>query len=112
MKKYITLLLILISSVAFCQEYKESISVVQFSAEFTKDAEVNLKNLDCNVFTYYLEKHKDYFINEEIVYLPTVLLFQNGKEIMRVDAGISLKFPEGTDKKIRSKVEELVSNKF
>ena len=113
MKKLITVVLLLLVSSAAGQEYKEDISVVQFSASFVKDAEIDLKKFkDCSTYTFYIEKDNTYFIKEEIEYLPTVLIYQNGKEIMRVETGISMTFPEGTDKKIKKKVEELIGNKF
>ena len=31
---------------------------------------------------------------------------------MRVETGISMKFPENTNKQIRKKIEELIGNKF
>lgn len=113
MKKIITVILLLLASAAFGQDFKEDISVVQFSASFVKDSEIDLKKFkDCSTYTFYIEKDDAYFRKEEIEYLPTVLIYQNGKEIMRVETGISMSFPEGTDKKIRKKVEELIGNKF
>ena len=103
----------MLASAAFGQDFKEDISVVQFSASFVKDSEIDLKKFkDCSTYTFYIEKDDAYFRKEEIEYLPTVLIYQNGKEIMRVETGISMSFPEGTDKKIRKKVEELIGNKF
>jgi hypothetical protein len=113
MKSIITIIFLLLSSVAFGQDFKEDISVVQFSASFVKDSEIDLKKLkDCSTYTFYIEKNNVYFIREKIEYLPTVIVYQNGKEIMRVETGISMAFPEGTGKKIRKKVEELIGNKF
>jgi hypothetical protein len=113
MKTIITIIFLLLASVVFGQDFKEDISVVQFSASFVKDSEINLKKFkDCSTYTFYIEKDNTYFVREEIEYLPTVLIYQNGKEIMRVETGISMAFPEGTDKKIKKKVEELIGNKF
>jgi len=113
MKKLIFILILMIPCLAYGQEYKESVSVVQFSAEFTKDAEIDLKKLkDCKVYTFYIEKDKEVFINESILYLPSLLVFQNGKEMLRIETGISMKFEEDAEQKIKDKVEELVSSKF
>ena len=113
MKTIITIIFLLLASVVLGQDFKEDISVVQFSASFVKDSEIDLKKFkDCSTYTFYIEKDNNYFVREEIEYLPTVLIYQNGKEIMRVETGISMTFPEGTDKKIRKKVEELIGNKF
>ena len=113
MKTIITIIFLLLASVVLGQDFKEDISVVQFSASFVKDSEIDLKKFkDCSTYTFYIEKDNNYFVREEIEYLPTVLIYQNGKEIMRVETGISMTFPEGTDKKIKKKVEELIGNKF
>jgi len=113
MKHLILSILFLTSFAISAQEYKDEISVVQFSASFVKDSEINLSKLnECHVYTFYIEKNKKHFDAESIKYLPTILLFQNGKEIMRVETGISMKFPENTDKQIRKKIEELIGNKF
>tara|TARA_A200000159_G_C7131527_1_gene259134 strand:+ start:190 stop:531 length:342 start_codon:yes stop_codon:yes gene_type:complete len=113
MKTIITIVFLLLASAVFGQDFKEDISVVQFSASFVKDSEIDLKKFkDCSTYTFYIEKDNTYFVREEIEYLPTVLVYQNGKEIMRVETGISMAFPEGTDKKIKKKVEELIGNKF
>lgn len=113
MKKVITLIFILLGYMAHGQEYKEDISVVQFSASFVKDSEIDLKKFkDCSTYTFYIEDDNNYFVKEKIQYLPTILIYQNGKEIMRVETGISMMFPEGTDNKLKEKVEELIGNKF
>jgi len=113
MKHLISSILFFICFSVSGQDYKDEISLVQFSASFVKDAEVNLKKFrECHVYTFYIEENKKYFDAESIKYLPTILLFQNGKEIMRVETGISMKFPENTDKQIKRKVEELIGNKF
>lgn len=112
--RYLILSILFLTSFAIsAQEYKDEISVVQFSAGFVKDSEINLKSFrECHVYTFYIEKNKNYFDAESIKYLPTILLFQNGKEVMRVETGISMKFPENTNKQIRKKIEELIGNKF
>ena len=113
MKKLIILILLFLSSSLYGQEYKEDISIVQFSASFVKDSEIDLKKFrDCSTYTFYIEKDKTYFDKESIKYLPTILLYQNGKEVMRVETGISMVFPEDTDKNLRKKVEELIGSKF
>ena len=113
MKTIITIVFLLLASAVFGQDFKEDISVVQFSASFVKDSEIDLEKFkDCSTYTFYIEKDNTHFVREEIEYLPTVLVYQNGKEIMRVETGISMAFPEGTDKKIKKKVEELIGNKF
>jgi hypothetical protein len=105
--------ILLMSLSAFAQEYKADISICQFSAEFTKSAEINLSNYkQHNTHLFYIEKDNVIFEKEKIIYLPTLILFQNGKEIMRVESGISMKYPENTKKELENKLEELLENKF
>ena len=61
MKKWIILLLLPLSTLN-AQNYKEDISVVQYSAPFTKDSEISLKPFkDHNTYTFYItEKKKIY----------------------------------------------------
>jgi hypothetical protein len=44
--------------------------------------------------------------------MPTLLLFNNGEELIRIEAGIDLKLPDNYKNKIQNKLEELLQNKF
>jgi len=44
--------------------------------------------------------------------LPTVIVFSNGKEILRLESGISMKLPEDSEKQIKEKVNSLIESKF
>ena len=52
------------------------------------------------------------FDNENIKYLPTIVLYHNGEEIIRIESGISLKLPENTIKLIEEQIEEIIESKF
>ena len=95
------------------QDYKDNISIVQFSAPFTKDAEVSLKKFtDYNTYTFYITEKKKIFDKEKITYLPTLVLYHNGKEVVRVESGISLKLPEDTHDLISDAIDEILESKF
>ena len=85
----------------FSQDFKEEISIVQFSAPFTKDSEISLKPFkQHNTYTFNITEKQKVFDNEKIKYLP------------RVESGISLKLPENTIELIEEKIEEIIESKF
>tara|TARA_Y100000592_G_C5265231_1_gene219239 strand:- start:72 stop:407 length:336 start_codon:yes stop_codon:yes gene_type:complete len=110
--KYLKLLLLLFTISSYSQ-YKDGISVVQFSAEFLKENEISLKKFnDHNTHLFYLSKHGDHFETEEIIYIPTVILFHDGEEVLKIESGVTLKLPEDTIARIEEAIDEILSNKF
>jgi len=110
--KYLKLLLLFFTIGGYSQ-YKDGISVVQFSAEFVKDNEISLKKFnDHNIYAFYLSKHSNHFTNENIIYIPTVMLFHDGEQILKIESGITLKLPENTIARIEGAIDEILSNKF
>jgi len=110
--KYLKLLLLLFTLTGYSQ-YKDGISVVQFSAEFVKDNEISLNKFDDhNIHVFYLSKHGEHFKKEDIVYIPTVMLFHNGEQILKISSGVTLKLPEDTVDKIEDAIDEILSDKF
>ena len=113
MKNIIILILIFNVTLTYSQDYKNDISVVQFSASFVKDAEMSLKPFkNYNIHSFYMEQNREIFKTEKIRYLPTVVLYHNGKEVVRVESGIDLKLPENCNKKISKHIDELLKDKF
>lgn len=106
------LLLVLLVTQSFAQD-KSGISVVQFSAAFVESNEINLKQLkDCSSETLHMGKHAEVFKNENIKYLPTLILYHNGDEIIRVESGISLKLPEDSVITIQDEIDKILESKF
>ena len=106
--KYLKLLLLLFTISNYSQ-YKDGISVVQFSAEFVKENEISLKKFnDHNTHLFYLSKHSEHFTKEEIVYIPTVILFHNGEQILKIESGVTLKLPENTADKIENAIDKIL----
>ena len=111
--KYIYLLLFFLFAFTGYSQYKDGISVVQFSAEFLKDKEISLKQFDNhNCYTYYLSKHGKYFKKEAIVYIPTVILFYNGEMILKIESGVTLKLPDNTKKLLIEAIDRILEDKF
>ena len=89
------------------------IEIIQYSAEFVKDNEISLKSFrgyDTN--TLYMSKASKLFAQNKVDYIPTIILFNNGDEVFRVESGISLKLPENTIQLIQEKIEEIIESKF
>jgi len=112
-KKICVLLTVLFVSTASSQYYKDNISVVLFNASFVE--EVSLKKYreyNTHIFDYENSKHEDYFINEDIEFLPTIVLYSNGKEVYRVEGGITLRLPKEYEKDLQKQLEKLIEDRF
>lgn len=110
--KAIILSIYLLPIIAYSQ-YKDDISIVQFSAKFTQEAELDLTTFKkYNTFTFYISEKQKLFDKENVKYLPTIILFENGEEIHRIESGINLKLPENSRETILEKIDKLLKNKF
>ena len=109
MKWNVTVIALFVT-VAINSQNKDDISVVQYSAKFNTDNELNIKELD-EVYneTLYMSDNSKIFKKEKITYLPTIIVYQDGEEMLRVEAG---KLPEGTLQKVKKFVDELLSVRF
>ena len=111
--KWFVLIMFLYTSAVFTQVKKDGISVVQFSAEFVKSAEISLKVFkDCNTQTLYLSKNQKVFQKEKITSLPTIKLFSDGEEIIKIEGGISLKLPENCLDTLQEHINVLLEQRF
>ena len=113
MRALFTILFLLFTLNISGQNYKDGISIVQFSAEFCADGEIDLKPFRShNIHEFDLAKHGEIFANEKIEFLPTLILYQNGKEIKRIEAGISLKLDDECIGIMQKEIDGLLSSKF
>ncbi|QDP58895.1 MAG: hypothetical protein Unbinned5607contig1000_43 [Prokaryotic dsDNA virus sp.] len=112
MKWNATVIALFVTLVNYSQ-VKDDISIVQYSAEFLKEKEISLKSFkDYNTQVLYLSKDKKIFEKENIKYLPTVILYNDGNEILRIDGGIKLSLPENTNKQIQEEINLILRNRF
>ena len=94
-------------------QFKDGISVVQFSAEFLVDKQISLRKFkEFNTHTLFISDHSEFFKEEEVEYLPTVIIYNNGDVVFRIDGGMSLELPKDTIKQLQEHLNELQSNKF
>ena len=97
----------LVTFASFAQT--ESISIVQYTASFAE--QVNLEDYkDYNSKTYFISKSPDQFKN--IKYYPTIILFNDGEEELRIESGISLKLPEDWKEQINEHIDLLLQQRF
>jgi len=108
------LLILILFITAYTQaQVKDDISVVQFSAEFVKINEISLIPFrDYNTQTLYLSKNQKAFQKENITSLPTIVLYNDGKEIVKIEGGISLKLPEDTIEIINKHINIILESRF
>jgi len=89
------------------------VEIVQYSAEFVKHNEVSLKPFKTyNTKTLYMSKESNAFKKHNIKYIPTIILFYNDEEVMRIESGISLKLPDNAIQRIEEEIEEIIDSKF
>ena len=87
----------------------ESISIVQYTASFAE--QVTLEDYkDYNSKTYFVSKSPDEFKN--IRYYPTIVLYNDGEEELRIESGISLKLPEDWKEQLNEHIDLLLSQRF
>ena len=107
MKWIVTVIALFVSVVNFAQT--ESISIVQYTASFAE--QVTLEDYkDYNSKTYFVSKSPDKF--KDIKYYPTIVLFNDGEEELRIESGISLKLPEDWKEQLNEHIDLLLSQRF
>ena len=94
-------------------QYKDGIVVIQYTASFVKAAEINLDELEgTDQICLYLTDHPELFKKDNIVYLPTVILYHNRKTIIRIESDITLQLPENTLDTIQLHINKIIKSKF
>ena len=106
MKKWLYIIILL--PFALQAQYKEDISVVQFSAKFLCHAELShkeFKKIDgAKIYTIYLSEETDFFHKENITFLPTLVLYHNNKRILKIESDIRLKLPKNAIHHIQKEI--------
>ena len=89
----------------------ESISIVQYTASFAQ--EISLDDYkDYNVETLFMSKSKKIFDKNKIQYLPTVILYNDGEEQLRIEGNITLKLPEYWKHLVNEHIDYLLEQRF
>jgi hypothetical protein len=107
MKWSVTVIALFVTVVNFAQT--ESISIVQYTASFAE--QVTLEDYkDYNSKTYFVSKSPNEFKN--IKYYPTIVLYNDGEEELRIESGISLKLPKDWKEQLNEHIDLLLSQRF
>jgi thiol-disulfide isomerase/thioredoxin len=91
---------------------KDGIQVVQFTADFNKDNEVNwLEELkDCKIATINIGEG-DWQKKYKIAIVPTIIIFDDGEEVDRFQADLSMALA-ATKEEVQEAINEIIMNKF
>jgi len=120
--------LVLLQSFSYSQATLESVQQVQFlsqnvcvviqvNADWNKSASIHLGHMDnCQWFHASID-NKEYgaVIAKEwnIRSVPTIIMFEKGKEIKRFEAGLSFKMdPDDIKKKIEKEIDNIMLRRF
>jgi hypothetical protein len=107
------ILLLFFTQTLYSQEFKDGISVVQFNASFLSENTISLEPIkDADTHLLLMGKHPDIFDREKIIFLPTLVLYHNGKEIVRVESDITLKLPEDALDVLQEEIDLIIESKF
>ena len=117
------LLLTLIPFMTFSQEYitqadfetkvAKGISVVEYWAYWNKANQCSyLKELnDCEVYRINVQKFQTLQKKHNVASLPTLIIFENGKEISRFAADLTFKLAV-TKKQVQKEIDKVMLSKF
>ena len=91
---------------------KQGIVLVEFWASFNSVNEVNLKKIyDCKKYRVDMSQDPSLMVKHNVMAVPTVVIYHNGKEVKRFLPGLMLKL-DVEIKEIQEVIDELVGDKF
>ena len=115
-------ILILMTSKGFSQDFihqddfkkktSQGIVLVEFWAEFNAMNQINLKKLyDCKKYRVDMSLDPSLMITHKVMAVPTVVLYNNGKEIKRFLPTVMMKL-DAEIKDIQKEIDKFVDDKF
>ena len=113
MKKFLLLVLFLISSILYSQDFPDGMVVVEFNASFNKSNEVTWlsKLVDCEVQRVDIAADSRWASEYKIVVVPTLVVFNNNEEAKRFQANIMMSM-EATKKEVQDAIDEIIMEAF
>ena len=113
MKKFLLLVLFLISSILYSQDFPDGMVVVEFNASFNKSNEVTWlsKLVDCEVQRVDIAADSRWASEYKIVVVPTLVIFNNNEESKRFQANIMMTM-EATRKEVQDAIDEIIMEAF
>ena len=113
MKKFISAILLFLSSVCIGQDFPTGMVVVEFNASFNKTNEVAWLNklTDCETQRVDITADSRWASEYKIVVVPTLVIFNNNEEAKRFQANIMMTM-EATRKEVQDAIDEIVMEAF
>ena len=113
MKKFLLLVLFLISLTLHSQDFPDGMVVVEFNASFNKSNEVTWlsKLSDCEVQRVDIAADSRWASEYKIVVVPTLVVFNNNEEAKRFQANIMMTM-EATRKEVQDAIDEIIMEAF
>jgi hypothetical protein len=113
MKKFISVILLFLSSVCIGQDFPEGMVVVEFNASFNKTNDVQWLNklTDCETQRVDITADSRWSSQYKIVVVPTLVVFNNNEEVKRFQANIMMTM-EATRKEVQDAIDEIVMEAF
>ena len=122
MRNLLIFLFLIISNSILAQDFlheddyekktKQGIVLVEFWASFNSANEVNLKKIyDCKKYRVDMSQDPTLMAKHNIMAVPTVIIYHNGKEIKRFLPSLMMKL-DAEIKDIQKVIDELVGDKF
>ena len=113
MKKFLLLVLFLISSILYSQDFPDGMVVVEFNASFNKSNEVTWlsKLSDCEIQRVDIAADSRWASEYKIVVVPTLVVFNNNEEAKRFQANIMMTM-EATRKEVQDAIDEIIMEAF
>ena len=113
MKKFISAILLFLSSVCIGQDFPDGMVVVEFNASFNKTNDVAWLNklTDCETQRVDITADSRWASEYKIVVVPTLVIFNNNEEAKRFQANIMMTM-EATKKEVQNSIDEIVMEAF
>ena len=106
-------LLLILLMVLFSENIYSQIVVTHFNAEWNdpNKAEWVGELTDCDITYVDIAKSPKLQQKHKVVVVPTIIIFQDGEEIKRYQAGISFKML-ATKEELQDKIDEIIMSSF
>jgi hypothetical protein len=87
--------------------------IVQYNSDWNKANEIKVKKIkDVDILKLYLSEHPNIFKKNKIKYLPTLVLYKNKEEVIRIESDLSLELPENVSEIMYDEIEKLIKKRF
>ena len=96
----------------FKKKTASDIVVVEFWSDWNSSNEVEyLGKLNCKTYRLDIAQHPAVQSKNKVSILPTVIIYDNGKEVFRYEADLSFRL-DATKSEIQAKIDEIQMQKF